>query len=137
MFKTIAHKIVSVTMALTVLFSTLSFTVEKHFCGEFLIDSAIFSEVEKCAQETFELEQEAITKKPCCKDVVDIIEGQDELKNQSFDDLEFQQQLFLQAFAYSYINLFEGLPQHVVPHKNYRPPNLVYDIQVLDEVYLI
>ena len=124
-------------MAFIVLCSTLSFTIEKHFCGDFLIATSIFSEVDKCAQEAFELEQEAITKKPCCKDVVDLIKGQDELQNKSFDDLEFQQQVFLQAFAYSYINLFEGLPEHVVPHKDYSPPNLIYDIQVLDEVYLI
>ena len=137
MFKTFAHKTISVIMAFVVLCSTLSFTIEKHFCGDFLIATSIFSEVDKCAQEAFELEQEAITKKPCCKDVVDLIKGQDELQNKSFDDLEFQQQVFLEAFAYSYINLFEGLPQLIVPHKGYSPPNLVYDIQVLDEVYLI
>lgn len=137
MFKKFTHKTVSVIMALIVLGSTMSFTIEKHFCGDFLVDVAIFSEAKACGGESSESDHETITKKPCCKDVVDHIQGQDELQNKTFDDLEFQQQLVLEAFTYSYINLFEGLPQLIVPHKDYSPPNLVYDIQVLDEVYLI
>lgn len=124
-------------MALLVLFSTVSFTVEKHYCGDALIDVSVFSEVEKCASEAYEIELEKITKKPCCKDVVDLVKGQDELQKTSFDDLNLDQQLFLTAYLQSYKNLFEGLPQHVIPHKNYSPPNLVFDIQVLDQVFLI
>ncbi|WP_120200320.1 HYC_CC_PP family protein [Ichthyenterobacterium magnum] len=122
-------------MALLVLLSTVSFTVEKHYCGDALIDASVFSEVEKCASEAYEIELEKITKKPCCKDVVDVIEGQDELQKTSFDDLD--QQLFLTAYFKSYKNLFEGLPNHVIPHKDYSPPNLVFDIQLLDAVFLI
>jgi hypothetical protein len=65
------------------------------------------------------------------------MEGQDELKVRSFDDIQFEQQLFLASYVYSYVNLFEGLPQLVVPHKDYSPPNLVKDIQVVDQVFLI
>ena len=124
-------------MAFLVLFSTVSFTVEKHYCGDALIDVSVFSEVEKCASEAYEIELEKITKKPCCKDVVDLVKGQDELQKTSVDDLSLDQQLFLTAYLQSYKNLFEGLPQHVIPHKNYSPPNLVFDIQVLDQVFLI
>ena len=87
--------------------------------------------------EALELELESITKKPCCKDEVDMLKGQDELLVKTFDDLDLDQQVFLASFAYSYINLFEGLPQFIVPHKDYSPPNLVADIQVLDQVFLI
>ena len=133
MIKSWLHKSFSILLALVVLFSTVSFTVEKHFCGEILVDVSIFSEVERCAMETMELTQ----KKSCCKDEVDVIEGQDELKTTSFEDLEFEQQQFLIAFAQSYLNLFESLPKEVISHKDYSPPNLVYDIQVLDQVFLI
>ena len=124
-------------MSLLVLFSTVSFTVEKHYCGDALIDISVFSEVERCASEAYEIELEKITKKSCCKDVVDLVEGQDELQKTSFDDLDLDQQLFLDIYFQSYKNLFEGLPQHLIPHKNYSPPNLVFDIQVLDQVFLI
>ncbi|WP_298237861.1 hypothetical protein [uncultured Algibacter sp.] len=120
-------------LALLVLFSTVSFTVEKHFCGDVLVDVSVFADVEKCAMEAMEMKQ----KKSCCKDEVEVVKGQDDLKFSSFEDLDFEQEQFLTAFAYSYINLFEGLPKQIIPHKDYSPPNLIQDIQVLDEVFLI
>ena len=137
MIKQIVHKVFSLFMAMLVMFSTVSFTVEKHYCGDMLVDVAVFEEVEKCNMEAYEMALEKITKKTCCKDTVDLLEGQDELRVNSFDDLEFEQQTFIATFVYSFINLFEGLPQLVVPHKDYSPPNLIVDIQVLDQVFLI
>lgn len=83
------------------------------------------------------MDAEEITKKPCCKDKVDIVKGQDELIVKTIDDLDFKQQLFVAFFKYSYIYLFEGLPQLVIPHKDYSPPNLVIDKQIMDQVFLI
>ncbi|NJX15949.1 hypothetical protein HC176_10660 [Tamlana crocina] len=120
-------------MALLVLFSTVSFTVEKHYCGDVLVDAAIFTDVEKCAMEAFEMLQ----KKTCCKDEIDVVKGQDELKFSSFEDLDLDQQQFLQAFIDSYIGRFESLPKHTIPHKDYSPPNLIADIQLLDQVFII
>ena len=124
-------------MALIVLCSTVSFTIEKHFCGDKLVDVSVFSEAKKCKMEAFEMELEKITKSPCCKDKIDVVKGQDELIVKTIDDLDVNQQLFIATFTHSYLNLFEGLPQLVIPHKNYSPPNLVTDIQVLDQVFLI
>ena len=115
------------------LISTVSFTIEKHFCGDVLVDISIFTEVDKCAMETLEILQ----KKTCCKDEIEIIQGQDELKFSAFEDFNFEQQQFLSAFAFSYVNLFIGLPKQSIPHKDYSPPNLVADIQVLDQVFII
>lgn len=127
------HKIVSFSMALLVLFSTVSFTVEKHYCGDVLVDVSVFTEVDKCASEA----EEIIAKMDCCKDTIDVIQGQDELSVKTFKDLDFEQQVFLASFTYSYINLFEGLPKEDVPFKDYSPPNLVADIQVLNQVFII
>ncbi|MEW4925324.1 hypothetical protein [Algibacter sp. 2305UL17-15] len=127
------HKTFSVSLALIVLFSTVSFTIEKHFCGDTLVDVAIFTDSEKCAMEALEILQ----KKTCCKDEINVVEGQDELKTASFEDLDFEQQQFLTAFVYSYITGFESLPKETIPHNDYSPPNLVADIQVLDQVFII
>jgi hypothetical protein len=135
--KQIAHKIFSLSLALLVLFSTVSLTVEKHYCGSVLIDVSIFTEGQKCAMEAFEIEQEAITKKKCCKDVVEIVEGQDELQIKDFNDIETHLQWFVTSFVYSYETLYTSLPKQIIPHKDYSPPNLVYDIQLLDDVFLI
>ena len=131
--KLFLHKTFSILLTFLVLFSTVSFTIEKHFCGDVLVDVSVFVEAEKCEMEALEILQ----KKTCCKDEIDVIQGQDELKFSSFDDLEFEQQQFLASFVYSYANLFEGLSQQIVPHKNYSPPNLVRDIQVLNDTFLI
>ena len=137
MINQILHKSFAITLAILVLFSTVSLTIEKHFCGDVLVDVSIFTEVEKCDMEAFEIEQAAITKKHCCKDQVDVVQGQNVLTVKTFDDLEFEQQLFLTSFVYSYTNLFEGLPEQINPHKDYSPPNLVVDIQLLNDTFLI
>ncbi|MCB0462824.1 MAG: hypothetical protein KDC81_08985 [Flavobacteriaceae bacterium] len=137
MIKQILHKIFSVSLALIVLCSTVSFTIEKHFCGDTLIDVSVFAEADKCKMEVSEMELDKITKESCCKDKIDVVKGQDELIVKTIDDLDVIQQLFVATFTYSYLNLFEGLPQLVIPHKNYSPPILVTDIQVLDQVFLI
>ena len=124
----------SVLMTFALLFSTFSFSVEKHFCGTHLIDTAVFSKVKKC-----EMEKHSKTpmKKKCCKDEIEIVKGQDELKLNAFENLSFNHQCIIVAHAYYYNNLFENLPKQIIPHKDYSPPNLIRDIQVLDRVYLI
>lgn len=121
-------------LALLVLFSTFSFTVEKHFCGSMLVDKAIFSEAKTCGME---MDSDAINSEDsCCTNEKTAVEGQDELKI-SFNSLDLDQQFFLSTLTFSYINLFEGSPFQIIPFKNYTPPILVSDILVLDQVFLI
>ena len=123
-------------MALLVLLSTISFTMEKHFCGDTLIDVSIFSKVDNCC----DIKAVAITafeKKSCCKEEIEVVKGQNDLKKATFEDFQFDQHIFITTFYVSYVNLFEGLPEQVVPHKNYSPPYLVADIQLLDQVFVI
>ncbi len=123
-------------MAFLVLFSTMSFTVEKHFCGSFLVDTAIFSEAETCGMEMHTSTEDGITEDNCCNEQKISVEGQNELKR-SFDQLDVDQQLFITSFAYSFVDLFQGLPEQVIPFKHYTPPLLVSDIQLLDQTFLI
>ncbi|MBO6605978.1 MAG: hypothetical protein JJ905_03940 [Psychroserpens sp.] len=124
-------------MAMLLLLSTVSITVEKHYCGDTLIDVAVFSEVDRCGMEASENEQKTITKKSCCKDIIDVIEGQDQLTVKVLDDLDLDQQQFLLSYVIAYKQLFESLPKQTIPNLYYPPPEIVRDIQVLDEVYLI
>lgn len=119
-------------MAILVLFSTVSFTVEKHFCGDNLIDVAIFSETKKCDEN-----MEQTSKKSCCEDEIEVVKGQDELKVTSLEDIKFDTQLFFTTFVFAYSNLFESLPKQVIPFKDYSPPNLVVDLNLIDQVFLI
>jgi len=126
-------KILSFLLALLVLFSTLSFTFEKHFCGDTLVDVSLFKQADKCATESIEIAQ----KKTCCKDEVEVVKGQDELKFSDFEGLDIQPRLLVTIFTYVYLNPLQDIDKYVVPHINYSPPNLVTDIQVLDQVFII
>lgn len=137
MLNTAFHRLFSLVMAFLVLFSTVSFTVDQHFCGDMLIDTSIFTQTQKCKMETFEMEEMAMTKMNCCKDKLEIIKGQDQLKLSKFEDLNLDQQFFLTNLIYTFNILFEGLPKQIIPHKDYSPPNLVADLQILDQVFLI
>ncbi|SDS09620.1 HYC_CC_PP family protein [Winogradskyella sediminis] len=134
-----AHKIFSVILSFLVLFSTLSLTIEKHFCGDTLVDVAIFTKTDKCADDIVKHvdSSASIIKMSCYKDEIDVIDGLSETTLNSFEDLDLIHQQVLIAYSYSYINLFEGLPNLVLPHADYLPPTLVKDIHLLDEVYLI
>lgn len=79
----------------------------------------------------------AIKAKSCCKDEVQIIEGQDDLLVKSMDDFEGLQKQFLIAFTHAYFQLFEVEPEPEVSYQNYKPPKIIQDIQVLHETFLI
>lgn len=137
--KKVFYKISSACLALIVLLSTVSFTVDSHFCGDTLVDSSIFGHVETCGMEVQQQSPSSecdISKKDCCSDEQVIVEGQDTLKT-SFDKLDKDQQLFVAAFIHTYINLFFESQEDLNSYRDYTPPPLVRDIQVLDQTFLI
>ena len=126
-------------MAFVVLFSTMSFTYSEHYCGDFLVDSALFSKAESCgmAMETASAESDCNSfKKDCCSDNVKQIEGQSNLKI-DFNSLTIPQQDFVVAFTFSYINLFESIEKRINAFENYSPPLVNKDIAVLYQVFRI
>lgn len=138
--KELLRQITSIAMALIVLLSTMSFTVDMHYCGEHLVDFSVFTPAESCGMEammsTTTTDDCSVMKMDCCTDVEIVMEGQDDLKI-SFDQLTFEQQTFITAFVYSYIDLFEGVDENNIPFKKYAPPPLIRDVQVLDQTFLI
>jgi hypothetical protein len=124
-------------MAFLLLLSTVSFTVEKHFCGDVLIGVAVFSEVEKCTMEVLETEQDQLTRTPCCKDTLEIISGQNQLNISLFDHWSIDQLKVLVSFADAYKGLTLSLEDKRHSQTQYHPPNLVTDLQVLDQVFII
>lgn len=128
-------------MGILVLLSTTSFAVDKHYCGDFLVDMAILSEAETCDMQVPDHSHsgDALSSADedfCCSNHKTVIEGQDELVS-SVKSLEFNQQVFLSTLTYSYIDLFRISPEQVVPFKYYSSPLLVRDVQLLDQVFLI
>ncbi len=125
-------------MAIVVLFSTMSFTVDMHYCGDSLVDSAILHKAENCGMKMQNPSSEDcnITIKDCCSDKQISIDGQVEL-NISIDTLTFDQQFFVALFVYSYSNIFEELEENITLHRDYTTPPVIRQIYKLDETYII
>ena len=136
--KFVFHKIASFLMAFVVLFSTVSFTIDMHYCGDTLVDTAIFKKAKGCGMEMQKPSTEgcSVSKKDCCNDQQVKFDGQDELKS-SFDQLTLEQQVFVTSFAYSYLNLFNRFNEDKTSFSESPPPLLVKQIFKLDESYLI
>ena len=133
----------SMAMAVLVLISTLSVRVEKHYCGEHLVDVAFFIEAENCGMEASDKVLEAseedsiLIKKSCCKDVVDLHEGQDELSLEKTKEFNRYQKVFRLSFTYAFSGLDSLEPENNTPFDHYSHPRFVWDLQILNEVFLI
>ncbi|MDO9262114.1 MAG: hypothetical protein Q7U08_09255, partial [Flavobacteriaceae bacterium] len=75
-------KILATLLSLTLVFSTLSFAVEKHECGGKITDVAVFGEPEKCSPkmemedcETNLPNSLSYNKHTCCKDLSQIVQS--------------------------------------------------------------
>ena len=136
--KQLLHKISSILMAFVVLFSTMSFTIDMHYCGDTLVETAVFHKVKGCGMEMQNPSSKdcSITKKNCCSDEQLVVEGQDELQV-SLDKISFEQQLFIASFVYAYSNLFEEIKENGSSYNDYKPPLVIRQIFKIDETYLI
>ena len=125
-------------MAVMVLFSTMSFTVDMHYCGDTLIETSIFNKAKGCGMEMQNPSTEgcSIVKSNCCSDNQIIIDGQNELKP-SVTNLSLEQKQFISSFIYTYINFFDTVRDNTNSYQAYSPPLVVREIHKLDETYLI
>jgi hypothetical protein len=106
--KQVFKKISAILMAFVVLFSTMSFSISEHYCGDYLVDSALFSKAESCGMEMQKpspTKDCSINKDNCCSDVVKQFEGQTNLKT-DLSNLTFEQQVlsvFLAIFIFKHL----------------------------------
>jgi len=133
--KQVFSKILSFSLALFVLFSTFSFTVEKHYCGDFLVDVSFTGETDACGMT---VDKAATTVKAgCCKDEVHKVEGQSQLQINKVDKITFDKEQFLTAFFIAYRDLFIIDKSNNQFYSNFSPPNYHQDYQVLYQTFLI
>ncbi|NNJ89711.1 MAG: hypothetical protein HKP53_09935 [Eudoraea sp.] len=136
--KVLKQKSAAIFLAFLVLFSTMSFSADMHYCGETLVDFKIFEEADSCGMMAeSDMDENSITKTmSCCSDLEIIIPGQDDLQL-SFEEVLFGSQTFLVTnhIYRSQISLDYSLNEFVF--REYEPPILVRDIQILDQTFLI
>jgi hypothetical protein len=136
--KKVVHKIVSIAMAFVVLFSTVSFTVSMHYCGDTLVETAVFFKAKGCGMEMQKPYAEgcAITKKNCCNDEQFIVDGQNQLQLQ-VNQISFEQELVIISLLQTYTTLFDISEEKEIAFSEYPPPLIVRQLYKLDETYLI
>lgn len=135
--KKLVTKILATFLSLIVLMSSMSFTIDKHFCGETLVDISYFGKAEDCGMKmNISSEMRSMKKKKCCKNVTEFIEfdafDQEKVQTISTHDIEF-----LVFHIYSYLNLYQDLKLDKEFYKDFSPPDIPKNIQVLHETFLI
>ncbi|TAI48230.1 hypothetical protein EW142_15535 [Flagellimonas allohymeniacidonis] len=124
-------------MALTVMLSTISWTVDKHLCMGRVMDVSLFVEAEDCGMaDALSNSGQDSMMNHCCDDESFTLSGQEDL-TLTWLDFDLDQQVFLFAFSHSYLDLYSPQVEPPAPHEEYPPPLLVKDIHILDQVFLI
>lgn len=126
-------------LAVLVLVSTQSYSINAHYCGNILVDKAIMKPAQKCAMhnEHSPTNHEQPNKKDnCCNDEVELIEGQDQLKIQS-SHFELPHPIFVEALVFTYFTSPSYETEASIPFYENPPPLLKRDFQAFFQVYLI
>lgn len=137
--KEVFYKISAILMSAMVMLSTLSFTVDMHYCGDNLVDLALFKEAKSCGMEQIQPAKtcgDTVEKKSCCSDKQILLDGQDDLKDNTVK-ISFEQQMFIASYVYSYLNLFQNSDASIASFVGHPPPLLDKDYQILYETFLI
>jgi hypothetical protein len=123
-------------MAMLVLLSTLSITINKHFCADNLVDVAVFSELKSCCSDTTSKNADTEASS-CCKNESDLLKGQDELSLNKTETLSGFQKDFVAVFAVVFGAPFMLETAKETYEEHYSPPPLIRTIYQLNEVFLI
>jgi len=126
-------KIGSIVIALLVLVSTMSFTIDAHYCGNILVDKAILSKAQTCEMHQHMPSEEESS---CCDNEVETIEGQDILQ---FSKAEFELDIPLEFTVFSLIYFcdLDVFEKQIDEFQFYNPPQYSLDLQLLNQVFLI
>jgi hypothetical protein len=131
-------KIVSILMAFVVVFTTLSFTVDMHFCGDTLVETAVFQKVKGCGMELQKPSKEdcVVKSNNCCNDKQLTIDGQQELQI-SFSAFSFEQLLYVTSILNTDKEFSQVIDKSVPLYKGYALQLVIRQLYKIAETYLI
>ena len=121
------------------LFSSVSFTVEKHFCGGQIFSESFFGKAEKCGMDDdlckTENSNPSVSKKSCCKDEIQFINGS-VFEKAPVIKLDNSQQKF-SVFNLIDADLFSQKENRPTHFKKYFPPPNTHNFNILYQVFRI
>ncbi|MFO7822627.1 MAG: hypothetical protein R6V72_01720 [Cyclobacterium sp.] len=131
-------KIATLFLTLTVLLSSVSFTLNRHLCMGELEKVSLFNAAEKCNMHNKAChgEEDENSKEDCCEEEKLVVQGHDELiKAPVFQQAQPEMVAVLYLIV-SFLSYHNGLVENV-PHQHYAPPLIPQDIPVLIQSFLI
>ncbi len=122
-----------------VLFSTISFTVEKHLCGGHVFSESFFGNAKKCGMEEgnckFASNNSSYSEKSCCEDEIQFISGL-VFEKESVLKLVINRLNFTVPNLIG-IGLISQKESKITHYKNYNPPPNTHNFNVLYQVFRI
>jgi len=147
--KKITSKIASFLLAIVVLLSTFSFSVDKNYCNGNLVSSTFFGattcsmNMDKCTMPHTNhcMKKDTntchhIQKENCCKNVIKVISN-DSREQLTVQKISLKKLHVLAAFITSYTSVFNNYTTNFIPLKNYIPPTIFYDLGVFYQTFRI
>lgn len=134
-------KILSILLIPVVLFSTTSFSIDKHLCMDSIYSISIFGGAEDCGKEMNKYDEKTpesctITMEDCCENELIIIPGSETLKKTDIQ-LSLEQSHFLTYFVISTYYLFNPTLNKRDVYRDYSPPSVIQDILSLFQILII
>ncbi|WP_428743265.1 HYC_CC_PP family protein [Tenacibaculum sp.] len=122
-----------------VLFSSVSFSIEKHLCGGHVFSESMFGNAEKCGMDEGKCElavnNPSYSKKSCCEEEIQLKKGSI-FEKEPVLKLNSQQQNFI-VFNLIDTVLFYQKENRAIHFKNYFPPPNTHDFNNLYQVFRI
>lgn len=128
-------KTFAVLLSFVILLSSLNFSLSAHYCGQTIVDVALFGEAEACPMAA---EMNCDTdEKPCCANRNIIIEGEDYLASKSFEKQEVEKVELLLAELQFPIELLLEEQEANFFLDYYTPPLIEQDITLAVQSFLL
>ena len=127
-------KTIAVLLSVYVLFSSFNYSLSAHYCGQTIVDIALFGNAEACPMS---MDMDCDTEEPCCSDRDIFIESEDYLAAKSFEKQEIQKvEALLAELNFPIELLLEEQPINRI-QKHYTPPLIEHDILLVVQSFLL
>jgi len=133
--KQLTTKIGAVLMTLIVLLSTMSFTINQRYCDGNLVDTTLFLKSDSC---------KIIVQSNCCEITEDccnheqiVINGQKELPSRIVVETPILNKCFVINSVKLHLEKYDFQSKSRIFYKKYIPPSLVFNKQIVHQVFII
>ena len=135
---TIVKKISTTLLSFIVLFSSMSFAIDEHYCGNNLMDVSYFGDADNCGSEevTMNSSSSSVKQNNCCKDETTLLESSI-FNKEKFINLQHIDAEVLFFKANSYLGTYKDIAIEIEYYTDFSPPDIAQDIQVLHQAFLI